>query len=153
MKKKSENRAKKEGSAASLVPVLPINRDRWPLPPSLRAWPRGPTGTSFSPELLVPVGEPGLKAPTNRNNMGVCPLVLSTIHWTTIVFIKEAAYGSPGYLPSSCLYNPWVVVYKRVEKKDVWLLDTLLQRQLKYSKSPQQPWLLHLRTISICVAI
>src|SRR4051812_25771690 len=52
-------------------------------PPSLRAWPRGassvpvrgPTGTSFSPELLVPVGEPGLKAPTNRDNRGVCPLV------------------------------------------------------------------------------
>src|SRR3954471_24135923 len=71
-------------SAASLVPVLPINRDQWPLPPSLRAWPRGassvpvrgPTGTSFSPRLLLPVGEPGLKAPTNRDNRGVCPLVL-----------------------------------------------------------------------------
>src|SRR3954467_8200301 len=68
---------------ASLVPVLAINRDQCPLSPSLRAWPRGassipvrgPTGTSFSPELLVPVGQPGLKAPTNRDNRGVCPLV------------------------------------------------------------------------------
>ena len=71
-------------SVASLVPVLPINRDQCPLPPSLRAWPRGassvpvrgPTGTSFSPESLVPVAEPGLKAPTNRDYMGVCPPVL-----------------------------------------------------------------------------
>src|SRR3954468_6130682 len=68
---------------ASLVPVRAINRDQCPLPPMLRTWPRGassvpvrgPTGTSFSPGLLVPVGEPGLKAPTNRDNRGVCPLV------------------------------------------------------------------------------
>src|SRR4051812_1818363 len=72
---------------ASLVPVLAINRDQCPLPPSLRAWPRGassvpvrgPTGTSFSPGLLVSVGEPGLKAPTNRDNRGVCPLVIGVV--------------------------------------------------------------------------
>src|SRR3954471_8274556 len=40
-----------------------------PMPPSSVPV-RGPTGTSFSPELLVPVGEPGLKALTNRDNRG-----------------------------------------------------------------------------------
>src|SRR3954464_10332467 len=73
---------------ASLVPVLYINRDQCPLPPSLRAWPRGassvpvrgPTGTSFSPGLLVPVGEPGLKAPTNRDERGVCLLVSRSLY-------------------------------------------------------------------------
>src|SRR3954462_14257645 len=57
----------------SLVPVLAINRDQCLLPSSVPV--RGPTGTSFSPGLLVPVGQPGLKAPTNRDNRGVCPLV------------------------------------------------------------------------------
>src|SRR3954470_7703533 len=61
----------------SLVPVLAINRDQCPLPSLVPV--RGPTKTSFSPGLLVPVGQPGLKAPTNRDNRGVCPLVIAFV--------------------------------------------------------------------------